>query len=201
MVTYLATIAEVRAFAELTNEYSDAIIESYINIAENNIFSNYSPIKKYSEITIDNNYGKQYYLYDKDSRVLPYSITAFRKQVSTTVEASGWQTASTTGVTIGYEQPTIELDPNTTYVDADVYRIDWIPMHFHILVMNEVKLTMYEDGILLAGESSGANVTLLEREVESIKNQLKPRGFITATEQYANYSPSDYVGFDRHESE
>ena len=201
MVDYLATVAEVKKIANLTNEYSNKEIEEYITDVEYEIFAKYPNFKKYSEITINSDYDSIYFIEEKNSIYLPYKLSIIREE-DDTVEA-GWSNITTTGWTIGTSTPIITV-PTAVQTGSDnvKYRIEWVPKIFNRLTILTTYKRLLDNGIIMSNTSlENPTSFLVQDDINNIKQILKPKNKFIRSSIYENYNPTDYIEYEQYHTD
>jgi len=201
MVDYLTTVTEVKRIADLTNEYTDAEIGSYITEVEYDIFGLYPNFKKYSEITIASEYDDTYYIHNKNSVYRPYSITLVREE-DTDLDAN-WYEVVSTDWTANITSPTITV-PSAVQSGSDTinYRIDWIPYTYNRLATLMTYKRLLAKGIIMSNTNpENPTSEAVDAEILMLKKQLMSRGNLTRSSVYATYDSTDYISYEQYDTE
>ena len=201
MVNYLTTVDEVKRQSDLTNEYSDEEIGSYITDVEYDIFMMYPNFKKYSEIKIDAKYDSTYYIQVRNSIYRPYKLSMVREEDSSL--DSQWKEIDSGSWVLGFDTPTVTV-PDSIQLGSDGvrYRIDWIPTIFNRLATLMTKQKLIERGIIFSNSSPEAGPTeQVSDEIDSLKAMLTGRRLFVRSSEYADYDPAEYVSYEQHNTE
>jgi len=201
MVDYLTTVDEVKRQTDLTNEYEDSEIASYITDVEYDIFMLYPNFKKYSEFKIDSKYDNTYYIHLKNSIYRPYKLVLTREE-DTSLD-SGWKDVDSGSWILNFNSATVSVpDAMQTGSDGIKYRIDWIPTIFNRLATLMTKQKLIERGIIFSNSSPEAGPTeQVVDEINNLKGMLTNRRLFVRSSEYANYDPTEYVSYDQHNTE
>lgn len=198
MVNYLTTVNDVKNAADLTNEYSDDEIGSYITDVEYDLFTAYPNMKKYSQFTINSLYDNIYYVHNRNSIYRPYKLTNVRKQ-DTTVDAK-WVSESFDDWTLSLSEPVVTVpDTIQTGSDTKVYKVDWVPYIYHRLATLLTYQKLLVKGVIISNsDPDGGPGAYLQDEITNLQNMLKSSGLLMRSSVYSNYNPLDYITYDQH---
>lgn len=201
MVDYFTTVAEVKRVADLTNEYTDDEIGSYITDVEYDLIADYPNFKKYSEIKIDTDYDSTYYIHNRNSIFRPYKLVLVREANSDL--ASKWQNIDAGSWVTGFDAPTVTVtDAIQTGSDSVAYRVDWIPSIFNRLASLMTKKKLIERGITFSNSTPDAGPTeQIDAEINDLKAKLSSRRLFVRSSEYADYDPLEYVEYEQYNTD
>lgn len=201
MVDYLTTVTEVKRQMDLTNEYSDEEIGSYITDVEYDIFAEYPNFKKYSEIEIASEYDSEYYIHNKNSIFRPYKIVLAREEDSDL--DAGWYNIDSGSWVLSFDKPSVIVDTAIQIgSDGVKYRIDWIPTIFNRLATLMTKQKLIERGITFTNSGPDAGPTeQVISEIDSIKGLLTNRRKFVRSGEFTDYDPLEYVSYEQYNTE
>jgi len=201
MVNYLTTVDEVKRQMDLTNEYSDGEIGSYITDVEYDIFMTYPNFKKYSEFEIEEEYDDVYYIHERNSYYRPYKIVLV-KQENTDLDAK-WESISFDSWELGFSEPTVTI-PSAIQTGSDgvKYRVDWIPTIFNRLATLMTKQKLIERGITFSNSSPEAGPTeQIVDEINNLKGMLANKRKFVRSGEFAEYDPNEYISYEQYNTE
>ena len=185
----ITTGSEVKAAAQLTNEYTDEEILSEIDIVEAELYAKYT-LPKRASFSVDSDYSD--YFLNKDPI---YEIVRLQGSVETTVDPSGYVTIDTGSYTHTAPNNYITLDADLiTEYDAKTMRVRYIPKIFNLLATAITALNLVDPTTISDGENNveAPLVARLNARVKRYKELLKPKTMFRSSAQ-VNFDENEYV--------
>lgn len=181
----LAQIEEVKTVARINanSDIGSGEIYGAIKDATNWIFREYGdPIKK-TAIYLDSDDTNESYTYDFTGNMGPvYQVRCVTVDdpVEVMVSGSSW--------TVGFRDGLIKFDNTLTSTYKGNYaRVEWVPQIFNDLVKTKAALDLIETGMVVDGaDIINTRVTKLTRQLEELRNAIKPKGVWAARQVMQN---------------
>jgi len=186
----ITTGSEVKAVAQLTNEYTDTEILTEIDIVEAELYNRYN-LPKRSSFSIDDDYT-DFYVSNDDV----YDITRVQVSVDTAVDPSGYLTVATGSTTWTHTAPNNYITLAAAFItsyDTKSVRVQYIPKAHNLIATNTCALNLIDATTITDGENTieAPLVTRIKDRITRYKMLVKPRTIVRSS-AYSQYDNFDY---------
>ena len=190
----ITTGSEIKALGGFSNEYTDAEIETEIDIVEAELYQKYNLPKK-SSFVVDDDYTR-FFISPQNKGV--HEIIRVQAAVETSIDPSGYTAIGSDGSTWGFVTPNNYLDLESSFIstyDSKIIRVQYIPKIHNLLATGIAALNLMDVTTVTDGEGNlPPQVSRIMKHIGRLKKLLAPRNILFSKDS-ADFDEFEYVSY------